>query len=148
MATTTTMKLLGTSIGKKAIMAVTGVILAGFVVVHLLGNLQIFLGRGTINAYAEFLSQTAALAWPVRVIMLVAVLLHIVTALQLIAQKLRARPSRYRRRTYTETTISSRWRIRTRPTTSSYARCAPAIHGMSWACRRCGTNRRPIARGR
>ena len=50
-----------TSIGKKAVMALTGLILFGFVVMHMIGNLQIFLGQNALNGYAEFLKETGEL---------------------------------------------------------------------------------------
>ena len=56
----------GSSIGRKIIMAVTGVILIGFVVGHLVGNLQIFQDADHLNGYAQFLHQLGPLLWVVR----------------------------------------------------------------------------------
>lgn len=78
------------SVGKKVIMATTGLILVGYVFVHMLGNLKIFWGRETINHYAEWLREmgsplfldTQAL-WIVRIILLIAVGFHVLTAIQL-----------------------------------------------------------------
>ena len=73
-------------IGKKAVMAVTGVILFGYVVGHLLGNLQIYSAdRDQVNRYAAFLHDPsrASLLWGVRVMLLVAVFLHIIASVQL-----------------------------------------------------------------
>ena len=52
------------SLGKKYIMAVTGFVLFGFVVGHLVGNLQIFLGPEAINRYGHFLQSNPELIWP------------------------------------------------------------------------------------
>src|SRR5271154_6315219 len=72
-----------TTVGKKAVMAVSGIILAGFVLAHLIGNLQIFLGPDQFNGYARTLRHLPELVWPTRVILLIMVLVHIWTSLQL-----------------------------------------------------------------
>ena len=59
-----------TSIGKKVVMAVTGLILFGYVAIHMLGNLQMFMGREQINAYAATLKGNAALLWGARLVLL------------------------------------------------------------------------------
>jgi len=84
-----------TTIGKKAVMAVTGVILAGFVLGHLIGNLQIFLGPDQFNSYARTLRHLPELIWPVRALLLVSVILHIWSSLQLAVTKSEARPTGY-----------------------------------------------------
>lgn len=83
------------SIGKKAVMAVTGVILVLYVVGHLAGNLQLYGGREMINRYAEFLHASSGLLWSARTVLLLAVGLHIVTSYQLWRLKRRARPVKY-----------------------------------------------------
>ena len=84
-------------IGKKVIMALTGVILFGYVVAHLLGNLQIFGDPDQINKYAAFLHNpaNAGLLWVARGALLVAVILHIVASVQLWKLKSDARPVAY-----------------------------------------------------
>jgi succinate dehydrogenase / fumarate reductase cytochrome b subunit len=85
-------------IGKKAVMAVTGVILFGYVIGHLLGNLQIYSpDREAINRYAAFLHDPsrASLLWGVRLLLLLAVVLHIVASVQLWFLNREARPVRY-----------------------------------------------------
>jgi succinate dehydrogenase cytochrome b subunit len=84
-------------IGKKVVMALTGVILFGYVVAHLLGNLQIFAGPDQINKYAGFLHNpaNAGLLWVARSALLLAVILHIVASLQLWKLKRDARPVAY-----------------------------------------------------
>jgi succinate dehydrogenase / fumarate reductase cytochrome b subunit len=84
-------------IGKKVIMAVTGVILFGYVVAHLLGNLQIFGDPDQINRYAAFLHNpaNAGALWGARIVLLAAVILHIVASVQLWKLKGDARPVAY-----------------------------------------------------
>lgn len=84
-----------TSIGKKAVMALTGVVLFGYVIGHCLGNLQVFLGPQVLNDYAKSLRQMGALLWAVRLFLLVAFVTHIVTAIQLTRRSQRARGDRY-----------------------------------------------------
>jgi succinate dehydrogenase / fumarate reductase cytochrome b subunit len=85
-------------IGKKAVMAVTGVVLFGYVVGHLLGNLQIYSADPEqINRYAAFLHNpaNAAALWIIRTFLLACVVLHILAATQLWLQNRAARPVRY-----------------------------------------------------
>jgi succinate dehydrogenase / fumarate reductase, cytochrome b subunit len=83
------------TVGKKIVMAVTGIILFGFVIGHLLGNLQVFEGPAKLNAYGAFLHSIGEFLWPVRIILLIAVTLHIVATVQLALRKKRARPVEY-----------------------------------------------------
>ena len=85
-------------IGKKAVMALTGVILFGYVIAHLLGNLQIYASSpDQINRYAAFLHNPANTIplWAARTFLLVAVLLHITASVQLWLQNRTARPIGY-----------------------------------------------------
>ena len=89
------------AIGKKAVMAVTGVILFGYVLGHLLGNLQIYSSDpDQINRYAAFLHNpaNAAALWTVRAVLLAAVVLHITASIQLWLQNRAARPVDYVRK--------------------------------------------------
>ena len=95
-------------IGKKVVMAITGVVLFGFVVGHMLGNLQVFLGPEKLNAYGAALHNTPALLWGTRIILLVAVALHIVASIQLAALKKSARPVDYVKRKAIESSYASR----------------------------------------
>jgi len=83
------------SLGKKYIMALTGCALFGFVIAHLAGNLQIFLGPENLNRYGYFLQTTPELIWPARIGLIVLVVLHIVAAVQLSAENKRARSIPY-----------------------------------------------------
>lgn len=91
-----------TSIGKKAVMAVTGVILVGFVIVHMIGNLKIYTGEEHFNAYAMFLRDMGAplllheqALWMFRIVLLASVALHMWAALRLTQQSWAARPVAY-----------------------------------------------------
>ena len=83
------------SLGKKYCMAVTGVLLMLFVIAHLAGNLQIFIGAEWLNAYAEHLEELPLLLWSSRVILSLALLVHMGTGLWLAVDNRRARPVRY-----------------------------------------------------
>jgi succinate dehydrogenase / fumarate reductase, cytochrome b subunit len=97
-----------TTIGKKAVMAVTGVILFGFVVGHLLGNLQIFLGAEKLNHYAMTLRSMPLLTWGVRTLLLVSVFLHIWASFQLWTLQREARPVKYIKKANINSTYASR----------------------------------------
>ena len=84
-----------TSLGKKAVMAVTGVILFGFVLGHMLGNMQVYLGPEKLDAYGKALHSLGPLLWAVRLALLGAVVLHIVASIQLWKQSNSARPQAY-----------------------------------------------------
>jgi len=101
-------RLFDATIVKKAVMAVTGVILFVFVVGHLLGNLQVFLGAERINAYAAFLRGNVELLWGVRILLLVSVIAHIVVTVQLALLKSKARPVGYAKKKNPHSTIASR----------------------------------------
>ncbi len=96
------------TIGKKVIMAVTGLLLVAFVIAHMLGNLQVFIGAGKMNAYAAFLKSTGELLWLARLGLLAAVLLHILMAWQLAQIKNAARPIGYQKREPQVSTLASR----------------------------------------
>ena len=81
------------SLGKKYLMALSGLVLIGFVFVHMAGNLQILMGQEKINAYAHALqSLPMPILWGSRLFLLAAVVVHAVTAYQLIKENRRARP--------------------------------------------------------
>jgi succinate dehydrogenase / fumarate reductase cytochrome b subunit len=84
------------TIGKKIVMAVTGLIGVGFVIGHMAGNLQVFLGPEKFNAYAAFLKSLGGLLWLVRAVLVAAVVLHVVAAVQLTRMRGKARPVAYR----------------------------------------------------
>lgn len=96
------------TIGKKIIMAATGLIFVAFVVVHMLGNLLLFQGPDRINAYSRFLHSTGELLWLVRVVLFVSVILHIDAAIQLTARARQARPIGYDERRPQVSTAAAR----------------------------------------
>jgi succinate dehydrogenase / fumarate reductase cytochrome b subunit len=83
------------SLGKKFVMAVSGCVLFLFVVGHMIGNLQIFLPPEAINRYARFLQSNLELLWPVRIVMVTLVVLHVWSAIQLSLENQTARPVGY-----------------------------------------------------
>src|SRR5437879_10601731 len=83
------------SVGRKMIVAGTGVILILFVIGHLLGNLQIFLGPEWINAYSQHLRDLGPLLWLIRVFLLITVILHIYFTILLAIEICRARTEPY-----------------------------------------------------
>jgi succinate dehydrogenase / fumarate reductase cytochrome b subunit len=85
-----------TTVGKKAALAVSGVVLFGFVLGHMAGNLQVFLGRETFNAYAAAIKGNFPLLWGTRAVVFVAMVVHVALVLELYKKTLAARPVGYR----------------------------------------------------
>jgi succinate dehydrogenase / fumarate reductase cytochrome b subunit len=97
------------SVGKKAVMAVTGLIGIAFVIGHMVGNLQVFQGAARLNAYGALLhGPLNELLWAVRVVLIAAVVLHVTAAWQLTQRDRAARPVDYRRRKPQVSTLASR----------------------------------------
>jgi succinate dehydrogenase / fumarate reductase cytochrome b subunit len=98
------------SIGRKVIMASTGVILVLYVIAHMLGNLQVYGGPEGINAYGRFLHTFlhGQAIWIARAVLLAAVLLHIWSATSLTLTSRKARAVGYRERQWTDSTYASR----------------------------------------
>lgn len=96
------------SIGKKAVMAVTGLMMIAFLIGHMLGNLQVFAGSSAINGYAAKLRELGPLLWLVRVGLLVALVLHVVAAFQLTRRGQTARPVDYAARDPQASTFAAR----------------------------------------
>jgi succinate dehydrogenase / fumarate reductase cytochrome b subunit len=88
-------RIFASSLGKKYIMAISGCLLFLFVIAHLLGNLQIFLGPEVINRYGHFLQTNPELIWPARLGLLLMVALHIWAAVKLTIENRTARPVAY-----------------------------------------------------
>src|SRR5689334_5687900 len=72
--------LLASSVGSKFLVALTGIVLTGFVIVHMLGNLQVFAGSEALNAYAQMLKHNPAVLWGARLFLLAMLLLHLYKA--------------------------------------------------------------------
>src|SRR4051812_24092607 len=101
------------SVGMKATTAITGMLLTGFLVVHLIGNLNVLAGPDAINGYAKFLKDLGPVLWIARGGLLAIFLLHLVLALWLAKRVLAARPVGYSYRA----TIQATWASRTMPYT-------------------------------
>jgi succinate dehydrogenase / fumarate reductase cytochrome b subunit len=94
--------LYSTAVGKKYVMAITGIMMIGFVIVHMIGNLKMFLGAEEFNHYAEFLRELLVpilprtiTLWLLRLGLIAAVLLHIHAAYSLTVMNRTARPVKY-----------------------------------------------------
>jgi succinate dehydrogenase / fumarate reductase cytochrome b subunit len=96
MAQAKALSLVETSIGKKALVALTGAALYGFAFVHAVGNLQVFLGQEHFNEYAELLQSMPKVVWATRIGLLACLLTHVALVMQLGAKARAARPGRYR----------------------------------------------------
>ena len=103
------------AVGKKAVMAVTGIILFGFVLVHMIGNLKLYTGAEHLNKYAHWLRTVGepalpaeGLLWIARIVLLVAVVLHIWAAWQVSRMNREARPHRYAVSNKVHTSYASR----------------------------------------
>lgn len=107
------------SLGKKYIMSITGFAMVGFVLAHLLGNLQIFLGPEAINRYGHFLQSNMELVWPARIGLLVVLVLHVWSAIALSVENKRARPVGY---------------VEWNPTAASYASRTMLMSGLIVFC--------------
>ncbi len=84
-----------TSVGKKVVMAATGLIWVAYLITHMLANLLVFQGPDRINAYSAFLHGTGGALWAARLVLLAALVLHVVAAVQLSARRHEARPVGY-----------------------------------------------------
>jgi succinate dehydrogenase / fumarate reductase cytochrome b subunit len=97
------------TVGKKIVMAVTGLVWVAFVILHMAGNLQAFLGAEKLNGYAAMLhGPLAELVWLQRIVLLVALVLHVTAAVQLTRLKSAARPVGYHGQKYQGATWGSR----------------------------------------
>lgn len=100
--------LLASTIAKKVVMALSGIVLTGFVLAHMSGNLLLYLGPEALNAYGEMLQSQPAVVWSARALLLGCVALHIWAAASLTRTNMAARPVAYRRTTYEASTYASR----------------------------------------
>lgn len=106
-------RLFHSPIGAKVLMAITGLMLTGFVLAHLSGNLLIFAGPEKFNAYAHGLQSLGALLWVARVGLLVVFLIHLTLAISLSRQNKAARPQGYVQEATMQATWASRYMIHT-----------------------------------
>jgi succinate dehydrogenase / fumarate reductase cytochrome b subunit len=100
--------LLSSSIGRKWVVALTGIVLVLFVIGHMLGNLSLFLGQNAINSYAQFLQGLGEILWLVRIVLLTCVVLHIWFTITLWHENMRSRPQKYAVKNDLGTTVYAR----------------------------------------
>ncbi len=105
------MRLLSDSVGRKVVMAVTGLLMVLFVIGHLLGNLTIYAGPDGINSYAQHLHELAPVVWVTRVVMGVSVLLHLYLGIQVTLENSAAKPDKYAVSTSLRATFMSKTMI-------------------------------------
>ncbi len=96
------------TVGKKAVMAVTGIGLLGFVFIHMAGNLQMFLGADAMRKYAMLLRTSEELLWVARIGLIGMAVLHVIAAYQLTMLNREARPEGYAKREPQVSTLASR----------------------------------------
>lgn len=96
------------SIGKKWLVALTGLVWVGYVFGHLAGNLQVFAGPAAINTYAEFLHARPTVLWIVRLFLIAAFVLHVVATLKVRFESRQARLQPYQKRAFVQAKISAR----------------------------------------
>ncbi len=97
------------TVGRKIVMAVTGIIGIGFLLAHVTGNLIAFRGPDALNAYSHFLHGPGAeLLWVARVVLILALILHVAAAYSLTQQNRAARPDGYTKRVPQASTLASR----------------------------------------
>lgn len=99
---------LGSTIGAKMLMGLTGLGLVGFLIAHMIGNLQVFLGPEVINKYAFNLKDQPLLLWPARLGLLGMFLMHVGLAFHLNARNVAGRPVKYE----FERTVQASWASR------------------------------------
>jgi succinate dehydrogenase / fumarate reductase, cytochrome b subunit len=112
------------SIGRKWIVALTGLAMLGFLIGHLVGNLQIFLPPEYINKYAAFLKSLGELLWIVRLGLLACVVLHVVFTIKLALENRAARPQKYEKSSRVQARISTRTMV----WSGSYILCFIVVH--------------------
>jgi succinate dehydrogenase / fumarate reductase cytochrome b subunit len=101
--------LFSSSIGRKGVVALTGILLILFVIGHLLGNLTFYGGPDWINAYAEHLQGLGIFLWLIRIVLLAIVGTHILFTIRLWQENRRATPAKYSIKAGLGTTVSARW---------------------------------------
>ena len=100
--------LLSSTIGQKVVMAVTGLVMVGYLVMHVAANLLVFRGPELINGYAATLHSYPALLWAARIVLVAALAFHVWAAVSLTRRDRAARPIRYRRTDPQAATVASR----------------------------------------
>src|SRR5438093_9268129 len=83
------------SVGKKIVMAATGLIWVAYLITHVLANLLVFQGPDKINGYSAFLHGTGGALWGARLVLIAALVLHVIAAIELADRRQEARPTGY-----------------------------------------------------
>lgn len=104
-------RFLKSSILSKIVMAVTGLVLVLFLLGHMAGNLQMYLGQDAMNTYAEALQGLGGLLWVIRAALFIMLVLHVITSIKLKYENYTARPEQYAMRKYVRASLSSRTMI-------------------------------------
>lgn len=103
------MNILKSTIFNKVVMALTGVVLIGFMIGHSAGNLQLFLGKEAYNSYAYFLHHgLGPMIWVIRAVLVISAMLHVYTSINLKLLNNAAKPQKYKVKTYLKSTFYSR----------------------------------------
>lgn len=101
-------RLLSSSLGKKYLMAISGFIFVGFVLGHMVGNLQLFGPPAQLNTYAHFLKSLGPALWGIRAFLLLMLVIHVVTAILLVIENKKARPAGYKDERPVQASFASR----------------------------------------
>lgn len=101
------------SVGSKAVVGITGLLLTGFVLAHLSGNLLVFAGPEALNTYSAGLKKLGGLLWVARIGLLITLVIHLKLALTLNIKNSQARPQAYACRNYSTATFASRYMVHT-----------------------------------
>lgn len=99
---------LKSTILSKVVMAVTGIILVLFIMGHMAGNLQVFLGKEAFNHYAQMLQSLGEFLWIIRSVLFLSLVLHIITSIYLKLVNNSAKPIKYQVKTYVKAKVNSR----------------------------------------
>ncbi len=102
---------LRSTILSKTVMAVTGAFLILYLIIHVAGNLLIFIGKDAVNGWSEFLHSLGPLLWVFRILLILSAILHIITSIKLKVENWQAKPQRYAVRTYLKAKLTSRTMI-------------------------------------
>jgi succinate dehydrogenase / fumarate reductase cytochrome b subunit len=103
-------RLFSTSIGRKLVLAVTGLMLLGFLMAHMLGNMSLFQSAESLNAYADWL-QGHPLLWVMRLGLALVFVIHVYVAIELARENRAARPTRYAASQHFQTSWASRYMV-------------------------------------
>ena len=113
-------KPLEATVAKKVLVAVTGIVLYGFAIVHMVGNIQLYQGPEKLNHYAELLQSMKPVLWTFRLVLLGAVSLHALMAVQLWLRNRSARPVAYASQRFVAGTLTSRTMIWSGPIVAAF----------------------------